>query len=151
MQIPWRIVAEGCLALVAVAVAASLWPAMGVARANRWNCCRPDVRQSELAAMPKRRSTSAPFLLIIVGLLFVFVLTGWMAWRDKSETFDEPLHFIGRVASDPLRRFSLRSGRPAPLAILRDAGNLRGQASSPDIGNCLGPNVKQSLGRGILF
>jgi hypothetical protein len=34
MQIPWRIVAEGCLALVAVAVAASLWPAMGVARAE---------------------------------------------------------------------------------------------------------------------
>jgi putative ABC transport system permease protein len=35
MQIPWRIVAEGCLALVAVAVAASLWPAMGVARAEQ--------------------------------------------------------------------------------------------------------------------
>jgi hypothetical protein len=27
--------------------------------------------------------------------LFVFVLTGWMAWRDKSETYDEPLHFMG--------------------------------------------------------
>jgi putative ABC transport system permease protein len=32
MQIPWRIVAEACLALMAVALAASLWPAMGVAR-----------------------------------------------------------------------------------------------------------------------
>lgn len=32
MLIPWRIVAEGCLALMAVALAASFWPAMGVAR-----------------------------------------------------------------------------------------------------------------------
>ena len=32
MQIPWRIVAESCLALMAVALAASLWPAIGVAR-----------------------------------------------------------------------------------------------------------------------
>jgi len=32
MQIPWRIVGEGCLALLVVALAASLWPALGVAR-----------------------------------------------------------------------------------------------------------------------
>jgi putative ABC transport system permease protein len=34
MQIPWRVVCEGCLALVAVALAASIWPAVGVARAE---------------------------------------------------------------------------------------------------------------------
>jgi putative ABC transport system permease protein len=32
MQIPWRIVAEGCLALIAVALLASIWPAVSVAR-----------------------------------------------------------------------------------------------------------------------
>jgi putative ABC transport system permease protein len=34
MQIPWRIVAEGCAAVLVVALAASLWPAAGVARAE---------------------------------------------------------------------------------------------------------------------
>jgi putative ABC transport system permease protein len=34
MQVPWRVVLEGCLALVAVALAASLWPAAGAARAE---------------------------------------------------------------------------------------------------------------------
>jgi putative ABC transport system permease protein len=34
MQIPWRVIVEGCLALIAVALAASLWPAFGVARAE---------------------------------------------------------------------------------------------------------------------
>lgn len=34
MQIPWRVVVEGCVALVAVALVASLWPALGVARAE---------------------------------------------------------------------------------------------------------------------
>jgi putative ABC transport system permease protein len=34
MQIPWRVVAAGCLASLAVALAASLWPAIGVARSQ---------------------------------------------------------------------------------------------------------------------
>jgi putative ABC transport system permease protein len=34
MQIPWAVVAGGCLSLVAIAVVASLWPAMSVARAQ---------------------------------------------------------------------------------------------------------------------
>jgi putative ABC transport system permease protein len=34
MQIPWAIVACGCLALLAIAIAASLWPALSVARAQ---------------------------------------------------------------------------------------------------------------------
>jgi putative ABC transport system permease protein len=34
MQIPWPIVAGGCLALLAIAIAASIWPAISVARAQ---------------------------------------------------------------------------------------------------------------------
>jgi putative ABC transport system permease protein len=34
MQIPWAVVAGGCLALLAIALAASLWPAISVARAQ---------------------------------------------------------------------------------------------------------------------
>jgi putative ABC transport system permease protein len=34
MQIPWAIVAGGCLALLSIAIAASLWPALSVARAQ---------------------------------------------------------------------------------------------------------------------
>jgi hypothetical protein len=45
--------------------------------------------------MPRQKANSAFFLLIVTGLLFAFVLTGWTAWRDKSATFDEPLHFMG--------------------------------------------------------
>jgi hypothetical protein len=45
--------------------------------------------------MPKTKSNSALFLVIIAGLLVLFALLGGTAWRDKSATFDEPLHFIG--------------------------------------------------------
>ncbi|HEX4056611.1 MAG TPA: FtsX-like permease family protein [Tepidisphaeraceae bacterium] len=34
MQIPWAIVAGGCLTVVAIAIAASIWPALSVARAQ---------------------------------------------------------------------------------------------------------------------
>ena len=34
MQIPWHIIGEGCLALMLVALSASLWPAFGVAFAE---------------------------------------------------------------------------------------------------------------------
>src|ERR1700684_3623178 len=43
----------------------------------------------------KGNANSAFFLMIIAGLLLVFALTGWTAWRDKSATFDEPLHYMG--------------------------------------------------------
>jgi hypothetical protein len=45
--------------------------------------------------MSKQKTNSAFFLVIIAGLLVVFFLTGWTAWRDKSATFDEPLHYTG--------------------------------------------------------
>jgi len=43
----------------------------------------------------KGTANSAFFLVMIAGLLLVFALTGWTAWRDKSATFDEPLHYMG--------------------------------------------------------
>jgi len=46
-----------------------------------------------MAIMPKQRATFAPSLLIVACLLLTFGLTAGMAWRDKSATFDEPLHF----------------------------------------------------------
>ncbi len=79
---------------------------------SRWNCCRRDARQSELVAMPKHGSNSVPFVLIIVGLLCVFVLTGWMAWRDKSETFDEPMHFVGAWLQTHFGDFRCDPGDP---------------------------------------
>ena len=43
----------------------------------------------------KSNANPALFLVIVAGLLLVFGLTGWTAWRDKSATYDEPLHFTG--------------------------------------------------------
>ena len=45
--------------------------------------------------MSIQKTTSVPFLVIIAGLLAAFGVAGWTAWRDKSATFDEPLHFMG--------------------------------------------------------
>ena len=96
MQIPWAIVAGGCLTVVAIAIAASIWPALSVARApNRWICSRlagpqPDRPEDAHAKCRLRRFPShhrrPPA---------VFVLTALTAWRNTSPTFDEPLHFMG--------------------------------------------------------
>jgi hypothetical protein len=50
--------------------------------------------------MPPRNNGSALMVPIIGGLLLVFVVTGLTAWRDKSPTFDEPLHFMGAWVQD---------------------------------------------------
>jgi hypothetical protein len=76
--------------------------------------------------MSKQKSTTTPFFLIIVGLLFVFVLTGWMAWRDKSETYDEPMHFMGAWLQTHYGDFRCDPGDPplwryyAMLGISKD-------------------------------
>lgn len=44
--------------------------------------------------MSKQTANSPLFLVIIAGLLLVFALTAWTAWRGKSPTFDEPLHLV---------------------------------------------------------
>jgi hypothetical protein len=43
--------------------------------------------------MTIKKISSIPFLLVIVGLLFIFFMTTRSAWSNKCETFDEPLHF----------------------------------------------------------
>jgi hypothetical protein len=45
--------------------------------------------------MSKSQANSPLCVVIIAGLLVVFALTGFTAWRDKSPTFDEPLHLMG--------------------------------------------------------
>jgi 4-amino-4-deoxy-L-arabinose transferase-like glycosyltransferase len=43
--------------------------------------------------MESQRARSAAAASIIAGLLILFFVTSWTAWRGKSDTFDEPLHF----------------------------------------------------------
>src|SRR5208337_776987 len=45
--------------------------------------------------MAQTRDKSVTYCLILIpSLLCLFAVTSWFAWRDKSATWDEPLHFM---------------------------------------------------------
>jgi 4-amino-4-deoxy-L-arabinose transferase-like glycosyltransferase len=86
--------------------------------------------------MLSQRAKTALAVGIIAGLLLLFFLTSWNAWRDKSATFDEPLHFVaawvqthyGDFRCDPedppLWRYYVAGGTDAKELAMPTSGEL---------------------------